>query len=53
MLKNIEEIKMKREKLDKILVRRGNKLDDMVKEAGIPISVVLDCSIRLSRHVLA
>ena len=33
MLKKIEEINMKMEKLDKLLVRRGNKLDDMVKEA--------------------
>ena len=31
MLKNIEEINIKMEKLDKLLVRRGNKLDDMVK----------------------
>ena len=33
MLKKIEEIKMKMEELNKLLVRSGNKLDDMVKEA--------------------
>ena len=33
MLKKIEEIKMKMEELNKLLVTRGNKLDDMVKEA--------------------
>ena len=33
MLKKREEINMKMEKLDKLLLRRGNKLDDMVKEA--------------------
>ena len=33
MLKKIEEINMKMETLDKLLVRRGNKLDGMVKEA--------------------
>ena len=31
MLKRFE-VNMKLEKLDKLLVRRGNKLDDMVKE---------------------
>ena len=32
MLKNFEEVNMQFEKLNKLLVRRGNKLDDMVKE---------------------
>ena len=31
MLKKFEEVNMQFEKLDKILVRSGNKLDDMVK----------------------
>ena len=30
--KKFEEVNMKFEKLDKLLVRRGNKIDDMVKE---------------------
>ena len=33
MLKKFEEVNMQLKKLDKLLVRRGNKLDDMVKEA--------------------
>ena len=32
MLKKFEEVNMQFEKLDKLLVRRGNKLVDMVKE---------------------
>ena len=32
MRKKFEEVNMQFEKLDKLLVRRGNKLDDMVKE---------------------
>ena len=31
MLKKFEEVNIQFEKLDKILVRSGNKLDDMVK----------------------
>ena len=44
--KKFEEVNMKFEKL-------SNKLDDMVKATTrLPISVVRDCSIRLSCHVL-
>ena len=32
MLKKFEEVNMKFEKLDKLLVKKGKKLDDMVKE---------------------
>ena len=32
MLKKFEEVNMQFEKLDKLLIRRGNKLDDKVKE---------------------
>ena len=32
MLNKFEEVNMQFEKLDKLLVRTGNKLDDMVKE---------------------